>query len=532
MTVTAGTAVFLSIAITIVVDAAYRAARTRVPTFQKAMQEASRPVLLVEAGLIALGYSAWIFSISSTVLGHQYSASAGALVYGIIALPVIFFLNGPDLTPPPLVYCSGAYAVYAGVLEFGVLPAADSLSGIVPGLLPHIPDEAFVGSSALVFFGAAYYCVRFLSTPAHADVDVDWDELLSDDSDTQATTPESTSTSSSTASPSSITPTSMSWQSTSATGHTTNLNQLEYDWNYSSTAFSDIGGYYDVKNELQGQILRPLEAASNGDDRFARFGLEPERGIMFYGPPGTGKTMFARALAGELDVPFVELSPGDLTSRWINASTEKIQLLFDEAQEIGPCVIFIDEGEHLFGAREAADKGGHTEDRKVTSEFLVQLTREDREAIVVSATNRPDDIDAAILRPGRLDSHFEIGLPDDEARHAILKVHLEEVPSSLTGTELAELASKTEGLTGAELEDLVDDAKRTAAQKNAKKIHRAHFASQTELEELMATRQSDEDSEARPVSEETDPSEITTPEPAPDQAKAADSRDDRSLGYQ
>jgi len=288
------------------------------------------------------------------------------------------------------------------------------------------------------------------------------------------------------------------------------LEQLSYDWRYSQTTFADIGGYYEVKEALNQRVLKPLRTTLEGDDRYERFGIQPSRGIMFYGPPGTGKTMFARALAGELGIPFVELSPGDVTSRWVNASTEQIQVLFQEAQALGPCVIFIDEAEHLFGARTLGDGTIHAEDRKVTSEFLVQLTKENREAIVVSATNRPADIDSAILRPGRLSAHFEVGLPDEEARHAILNVHLAAVPSELSGEDLAELARHTAGLTGAELKDIVEDARRNAAERDAECVERQDFPPNEELEELSDMR--NHDIEELPRVDENDATETITPD--------------------
>ncbi|MDS0283907.1 ATP-binding protein [Haloarcula onubensis] len=296
----------------------------------------------------------------------------------------------------------------------------------------------------------------------------------------------------------------------SQTPMTVSLEELSYDWRYSQTTFVDIGGYYEVKEALNQRVLKPLRTTLEGDDRYERFGIQPSRGIMFYGPPGTGKTMFARALAGELGIPFVELSPGDVTSRWVNASTEQIQVLFQEAQALGPCVIFIDEAEHLFGARTLGDGTIHAEDRKVTSEFLVQLTKENREAIVVSATNRPADIDSAILRPGRLSAHFEVGLPDEEARHAILNVHLAAVPSELSGEDLAELASHTAGLTGAELKDIVEDARRKAAERDAECVEREDFPPNEELEELSDMR--NHDIEELPRVDGNDPIGTSTPD--------------------
>jgi SpoVK/Ycf46/Vps4 family AAA+-type ATPase len=200
--------------------------------------------------------------------------------------------------------------------------------------------------------------------------------------------------------------------------------EYKYNWTRSDVSFEDIGGYYEVKEQLAEEVLQPARATARGDNRYDRFGIEPSRGMLFHGPPGTGKTLFARALAGELHFPFVELGPADVTSKWINEGPQRVRQLFEEADSIGPCVVFLDEAEHLFGGRDVGSGGAHAEDRKITSELLVHLTAEDRTAIVVGATNRPDDIDPAILRPGRLATHVEIGLPDTESRHAILQSKL------------------------------------------------------------------------------------------------------------
>lgn len=534
-------AILLFLVITIAVDAVYGFGRMGIAPIERKMHEVSNRVLMVEAGILALSYTAWAFYIGPDVFNVEYIA-AGVAVYGILLLVVSFFsLSYGKLLLLPLGYCSIAFVGFLAASRWVLTPIVDWVAGIVPVPLPGLPNEVFIGMSALIFFGTAYLYVRVMS-----DGETIWDDTNEVPHGPSETTVEtsnahanggrpSNSGSSSGAGggqPTPPTAPSGSGLSNSPGVSAADLQQFQYGWHHSSVMFEDIGGYYDVKADLQNQIFGPLKAATDGDDRFARFGIEPERGVMFYGPPGTGKTMFARALAGQLGVPFVELSPGDLTSQWINGSTEQIQLLFDEAQAIGQCVIFIDEAEHLFGARDTANGRAHAEDRKVTSEFLVQLTREDREAIVVSATNRPGDIDPAILRPGRLDTHFEIGLPDDEARHAILDVHLSGVPSTVSGDELAELAAQTEGLTGADLGDLVDDAKRTAAQKNAQTVGRHHFPSVNELKELTAALQPDAESETSDLPD-AEPDKAGARGSDPGRAGALDNRDnDRSIGFQ
>jgi len=293
-----------------------------------------------------------------------------------------------------------------------------------------------------------------------------------------------------------------------------------YNWTRLDIGFGDIGGYYEVKGRLAEEVLQPARAAAQGDDRYDRFGIEPSQGILFHGPPGTGKTLFARALAGELDVPFVELGPADVTSKWINEGSQRVRQLFEEAASIGPCIIFLDEAEHLFGGRDVGAGGAHAEDRKITSELLVHLTAEDRTAIVIGATNRPEDIDPAILRPGRLATHVEIGLPEEESRHAILQAKLKDVPHDLTGDQLAILASHTGGCSGADIEELVTDAKRRAARRDADAVSFEDFLT---LEELGTG------------SDDTDPNAISDVDPGSQDSigpSSEDHEDDSAVGFQ
>ncbi len=295
---------------------------------------------------------------------------------------------------------------------------------------------------------------------------------------------------------------------------------FEYDWTHSDIGFDDVAGYYDVKERLGEEVLQPVQAAARGDDRYDRFGIEPSQGILFHGPPGTGKTLFARALAGELGIPFVELGPADVTSKWINEGPQRIRQLFEEAESIGPCVIFFDEAEHLFGGRDVGAGGAHAEDRKITSELLVHLTAENRTAIVIGATNRSEDIDPAILRPGRLATHVEIGLPDEESRHAILQAKLENVPHDLTGDQLAILASHTDGCSGADIEELVTDAKRQAARRDADAVSSEDFPT---IEDL---RTGPEDSDPNAISD-VDSGDQDSIGPS-----SEDHEDDSAVGFQ
>lgn len=231
------------------------------------------------------------------------------------------------------------------------------------------------------------------------------------------------------------------------------------------TTFSDIGGYNEVKEALRSDIIQPLKSDNPG---FERFDIEPDRGILLHGPPGTGKTLFARALANALDRPFVELDQAQLTSKWINESPQIIRRVFEEAQQVGG-VIFIDEVENLVKDR-GVGSSSHGEDDKVVTTFLTYLTKDDQNFIVIMTTNQKEMIDDAMLRPGRLDVKQEVGLPNKKARTEILKVNLEDIPHSLDRDTVTKIVEETEGWSGADIELLVNRAKRKAAEQNARAL--------------------------------------------------------------
>lgn len=241
------------------------------------------------------------------------------------------------------------------------------------------------------------------------------------------------------------------------------MEEFAYPWEEPpEIRFADIGGYNDVKEELASQVINPLRSDS---ESYARFDVQPSRGLLFHGPPGTGKTLFARALANALDRPFVELTQADLTHEHINKSPQLIKRLFEEAQHLGG-VIFIDEAEQLLGDRTRTENA-HAEDQKVTNMFLSALTKEDQDFILLLTTNQRDGMDEAVLRPGRVDSEFEIGLPDIEARTKILKLTVLGVPHKLTEGHVEHLAERTEGWSGADLDALANQAKLFAAERGA-----------------------------------------------------------------
>ena len=185
-------------------------------------------------------------------------------------------------------------------------------------------------------------------------------------------------------------------------------------------------------------VLRPL---SHTDAAYERFNVSPPNDILLHGPPGTGKTHFARAIAGELGHPYLELSAGDIKSRWVNESTEQVNQLFKEAEQFERCVIFVDEIDALLAGR---GNDLHREHAQVVNEFLAHLDDEDPSFLLIAATNRADLLDEAATRRGRFDQQYEVGLPDKEARELIFRVRLRELPTALDEDAYQYLADRSE----------------------------------------------------------------------------------------
>ncbi|WP_318571188.1 ATP-binding protein [Salinigranum marinum] len=430
-------------------------------------------------------------------------------IAGSLGVPGLKSVGGIGLYPFAQVY---ELFVVLLLLAEGVTMAASlvpiSQLGFLTNVSPSSPQiQAALGLGiAASFVALTFYDPRgengyYYATGEYYQPSVDYEKLReimddgrteSDDSVTQVANSES---------PKKITDTSPPEASRTPAKAPDNP-EFQYDWTRSNVGFDDIGGYYDIKERLAEEVLQPVRAEARGDDRYDRFGVAPSRGLLFYGPPGTGKTLFARALAGELDVPFVELGPADVTSKWINEGPQRVRQLFEEAASIGPCVIFLDEAEHLFGGRDVGAGSAHAEDRKITSELLVHLTAADRTAIVVGATNRPEDIDPAILRPGRLATHVEIAHPGEESRHAIFQAKLGGVPHELSGDDMALLATRTEGFSGADIEDVVGKAKRSAAKRDASVISLQDFPNTDELATFAKRSLTMESAEWKPEEKE------------------------------
>lgn len=242
-------------------------------------------------------------------------------------------------------------------------------------------------------------------------------------------------------------------------------SQLQYGWQSApDTRFADVGGMEPLKTEVERSVIRPLTRL---DAAYERFNISPPNGILFYGPPGTGKTLFARAIAGELDHPYLELSAGDIKSRWVNESTKQVNQLFAEAAQFDRCVIFIDEIDALLASR---DNDLHREHAQVVNEFLAHLDADDPNYLVIAATNRAELLDEAATRRGRFDQQYELGLPDRDARAAIFRVRLDELPTGLDNNASRKMAEQTEGLSSADIVGIIDDAAMRAAERDADEL--------------------------------------------------------------
>ncbi|MEQ8334490.1 ATP-dependent zinc metalloprotease FtsH [Nisaea sp.] len=235
--------------------------------------------------------------------------------------------------------------------------------------------------------------------------------------------------------------------------------------------FADVAGQENAKAEVS-ELLEFLRDA----ERYQRLGAEVPHGILMQGPPGTGKTMLARALAGEAGVPFFHMSASEFIEMFVGVGASRVRNLFDEAKKAAPSIIFIDELDSVGRVRGAGLGGGHDEREQTLNQILAEMDGfEGHEAVVVlAATNRPDVLDPALLRPGRFDRHVTLELPDLKGREAILKVHCRNVPVA-DNVDLHSIAAGTPGFSGADLKNLVNEAAMAAARESLTKVAPRHF---------------------------------------------------------
>jgi len=250
--------------------------------------------------------------------------------------------------------------------------------------------------------------------------------------------------------------------------------------NKPKVTFDDVAGCEESKEELQ-EVIHYLKDPA----KFTRLGAKVPRGVLLLGPPGTGKTLLARASAGEADVPFFSVSGSDFVEMFVGVGAARVRDLFDQAKRYQPCLIFIDEMDAVGRHRGAGLGGGHDEREQTLNQLLVELDGFDESSstILIAATNRPDILDPALLRPGRFDRHIVVDRPDVNGREAILKVHCKEKRVA-EDVELGVLARRTPGFVGADLENLVNEAALLSARRNKDKIGMEEF--EEGIERVMA----------------------------------------------
>ncbi|SHE30057.1 cell division protease FtsH [Desulfofundulus australicus DSM 11792] len=230
--------------------------------------------------------------------------------------------------------------------------------------------------------------------------------------------------------------------------------------------FADVAGADEVKEELQ-EIVEFLK----NPKKFAELGARIPKGVLLYGPPGTGKTLLARAVAGEAGVPFFSISGSDFVEMFVGVGASRVRDLFDQAKKNAPCIVFIDEIDAVGRQRGAGLGGGHDEREQTLNQLLVEMDgfSPNEGIIIIAATNRPDILDPALLRPGRFDRQVVVDIPDVVGRKEILKVHVRGKPLA-PDVDLDVLARRTPGFTGADLANLVNEAALLAARNNKTQI--------------------------------------------------------------
>ncbi|WAA12356.1 ATP-dependent zinc metalloprotease FtsH [Fervidibacillus halotolerans] len=230
--------------------------------------------------------------------------------------------------------------------------------------------------------------------------------------------------------------------------------------------FSDVAGADEEKQELV-EVVEFLKDPR----KFSELGARIPKGILLVGPPGTGKTLLARAVAGEAGVPFFSISGSDFVEMFVGVGASRVRDLFETAKKNSPCIIFIDEIDAVGRQRGAGLGGGHDEREQTLNQLLVEMDgfSANEGIIIVAATNRPDILDPALLRPGRFDRQITVGRPDVKGREAILRVHARNKPLD-DSIDLKTIAMRTPGFSGADLENLLNEAALVAARANKKKI--------------------------------------------------------------
>ncbi len=246
--------------------------------------------------------------------------------------------------------------------------------------------------------------------------------------------------------------------------------------------WDDVGGIESAKIELKEAVEWPLKYPES----FERLGIKPPKGILLYGPPGTGKTLLAKAVANESEANFIQVKGPSLLSMWVGKSEEGVRKVFEKARQVAPCIIFFDEIDSLASKRGGYPSGGSRVTESVLNQLLAEMDGiEDlTNVIVIGATNRPDMLDPALMRPGRFDRIVSVTVPSEEGRLKILEIHTKKMPLDKT-VNLKTISKDTEGFTGADIEALVREAAMLALRENinTKIVKNTHF--QKALDKVM-----------------------------------------------
>jgi len=244
-----------------------------------------------------------------------------------------------------------------------------------------------------------------------------------------------------------------------------------FSGNKSTVTFSDVAGVDEAKEELE-EIVEFLKYP----EKFASLGARIPHGVLLLGSPGTGKTLLSKAVAGEAGVPFFSISGSEFVEMFVGVGASRVRDLFDQAKRNAPCIVFVDEIDAVGRQRGAGLGGSHDEREQTLNQILVEMDGFDTNTniIVLAATNRPDILDPALLRPGRFDRHVILDRPDIKGRRAILEVHIRGKPLD-KDVQLTDLAKQTSGFSGADLANLVNEAALLSARRNKKRLGMAEF---------------------------------------------------------
>src|SRR5437588_3259280 len=239
--------------------------------------------------------------------------------------------------------------------------------------------------------------------------------------------------------------------------------------------FSDVAGVDEAKDE----VLEIIEFLKD-PRKFQKLGGRIPKGVLIVGPPGTGKTLLAKAIAGEASVPFFSISGSDFVEMFVGVGASRVRDLFEQGKKHAPCIIFIDEIDAVGRHRGAGLGGGHDEREQTLNQLLVEMDgfESNEGVILIAATNRPDVLDPALLRPGRFDRQIVVNAPDANGRHAILKIHSKGKPLD-TDIDLEILGKRTPGFTGADLANMLNEGALLAARRGHSKVM------QVDLEEAL-----------------------------------------------